>query len=115
MARQNFMCCSSCAAYEIAINPRNYGRLYAFYNRQSNDAWELGRWDRKPTGRLKDTLYIQFGLVRGADNEEIERMKVVQAGRTIVEEAEALGLQVKWNGTAEQAIGILPEPMPVAA
>lgn len=108
VARQNYMCCGSCAGAAIASEPRGHGRPYAFYCQQSNEAWEREGRGRGPyTGDLEQTLYVNFGFYSGNDDESPTLF--LNAGRTIVSEAEALGLRVSWDGAASSAIGILPE------
>ena len=58
-ARQAFSCCSSCAWYELGEAGKS--ELCVFYNRQSNDAWMLGRRRRQErSDTLQQTLFLQW-------------------------------------------------------
>lgn len=83
-ARQNHLCCSTCASTDLhqkVVEEGEHGSLgYAFYHEQ--DAEGLKR-DR--------AVYIGFGSVTGddADDEEI--------GHIVASSARAAGLTVEWN------------------
>lgn len=103
-AKQNFMCCSSCAWYELGgtalAGVRNEAlpppEKVVFYNKQANaSAWFTREyWSEKNrrTFMLQSHLWLQW-----AGN-----------GQEIVAALQRQGLNVEWNGTEEQGICIVP-------
>lgn len=75
-ARQDFMCCQSCACYEI---PEDKGSKYVFYHQQDTE-----------NAIESNSLHLAW-----AGN-----------GKEIVRLAEEAGLIVEWEGTEAKRIGV---------
>lgn len=75
-ARQNFMCCQTCACYEI---PESYSKKYVFYHEQDTE-----------NAISSNSLHLAW-----AGN-----------GKEIVKLAEEAGLSVEWEGTEAKRIQV---------
>ena len=101
VAKQNYLCCSSCAGYDLAIK---YGKAcdegkgdkiqgYVFYNKQDTEG-------------LNETgdVFLAYGQISYWDNEKnVEKytgpLTTVQVGNKIKELCEELGIRYKWDGS----------------
>lgn len=96
ISRQNFTCCATCGASEIATEIEDfeaYGRPargYAFFHQQDTES-------------VVDTghLYLSFGAANGETDAEF-----VEIGQEVFEALNAVGLKVRWDGKLEHRIGI---------
>ena len=110
IARQNFMCCSSCAGYKIAVDIEKMikggkkkekitGCVY--YNKQSGKTLRDG-----------GAFYLQYGQVNTEKYGDVG-LPTVECGRLIVEALVKNGLEVEWDGTEDCAIlvkAVCPKP-----
>lgn len=85
VARQNFLCCNSCAGYSIE-STKPVGTKFVFYDRQDN-------------AQLKERLktYLSFGIT-GDEDKDYDKYDVESWGREISEVLRHSGLIVDWNG-----------------
>src|SRR5262249_46017524 len=95
VARQNFSCCSNCGHGEMwgemeAMGPNCRPKGYAFYHVQDTESAAEG-----------GGLFVKYGAV--ARGEEA----AVAIGRAIAEELRKAGLTVEWNGSSDQAVGVV--------
>lgn len=97
MARQNFSCCSSCGSYEMSENwesmPKNKKDKYigyVFYDRQS-----AAEMNESPNF---NGIYLQY--------DGFGRKRTVTVGKKIVEVANTLDINVKWDGNANSCVWV---------
>lgn len=92
IARQSFMCCSSCACAGIAANKKLRACSgVVYYHRQDAEVWNNPR---------HKSLMLRFG---SASDDEA---KTVEVGHKIVQRALALGIPTSWNGEAGTCITV---------
>jgi hypothetical protein len=108
IARQNYLCCGTCAGYKIACDAENLvdkGKAVAgavFYHKQAGDRLREGKG-----------FYVNFGTLDTQKHGTIGTMTDEEIGRLVVREFEAARLKVTWNGNTNQAILVEPgEPEP---
>jgi len=93
VARQNFLCCQSCAGAALSQDKRMDKKEtlgYAYYHRQDSDDLKNG------------FVYIAFGPRK--DGDETAWLEV---GLQIVKAASDVGLSIQWDGTTNQRIRVL--------
>lgn len=91
IARMNFMCCQSCAAYEIRCevdkNEKSGKKGFVFWHRQDeDDLWSHG------------CMYLAFGdleTLEYVENDSEDRS--VEVGHTIVEVLKDHGIKTEWD------------------
>ena len=98
IARQNFMCCGSCAGYsltEMAVNKVRAGKVVngaVFYHNQDKESlYNDG------------TLYLGYGNLDSTELGEIG-LPTIEVGKIVVRILEKNGLQYEWDGTEDQRI-----------
>jgi hypothetical protein len=96
LARQNFTCCQTCGHYEIGseIDDAQAGSTrqidgYTFYHMQDTEGACEGGF-----------LYLAYGATAHTPQ------ATVQVGQRIVRALERAGLEVEWNGSAAERIGV---------
>lgn len=96
-ARQNYMCCNSCAGANMPD-----GKPAVYYSRQNDDAWFNGRYPRKGTrcSDLQSKLYLHYGIEDGDDRD---------CGIQVLRALQRHGLPVEWDGDPTNCIVVLPE------
>lgn len=95
VARQNFSCCSNCGHGEMwdemrAMGPNARVIGYAFYHAQDTDSAVEG-----------GGLYVKYGAIERGEE------AAVGIGSIIRDELRRAGLKVDWNGSSNQAIGVV--------
>jgi len=98
LARMNFLCCTTCAGYELATTAEN---LYekgkkvngcVFWNRQSHRSF------------LKEgELYLQYGPLH-TEKFGIIGLDAKEVGKIVCKKLEKYGIEYEWNGDPDQAI-----------
>jgi hypothetical protein len=93
IARQNFLCCQTCAGYELATRigdmpeqKRKKVKGVVYYHNQDNT-------NLKERG----SVYLAYGPVDTARHGEIG-LHGVEVGRAVVKALEAVGLAYEWDG-----------------
>lgn len=99
VARQNFSCCGTCAAYELTTDivtmpdkKRAKVKGVCFYHRQDAEQLNLG-----------DDLMLRYGPVNSKKHGQIG-LEAVQVGRLVTSCLTQAGLVWEWNGSASQCI-----------
>jgi hypothetical protein len=97
-ARMNFQCCQSCgwAAAHNAIKPKHRGVV--FYHGQDAEALE--------GGELCGDLYLAFG---GREDDVEDGYRSLEVGAIVMAEANKRGIAVKWDGTENTRIALVPQ------
>lgn len=101
IARQNFSCCGSCAAYEItgaAAELVKKGRSVlgcCYYTRQDTTRLELG-----------SSLFLKFGSMESSELGKIGE-DTVEVGRRIIEILGRNGLKWVWSGKEDDCIEVI--------
>jgi hypothetical protein len=97
LARQNFLCCSTCGLYALTDRADEleakdeYVAGIVFYHSQDNDDKVDGR-----------KFYISFtGLMEGLSSPAV--------GKAIVKTFTKYGVKTEWNGKADRRIAVLPQ------
>lgn len=124
VARQNFLCCRSCAGTRIAYDLRAYSpekraacKGAVFYTRQ--DAEQLApahRFWRDSSTRPEFSLHISFGQIDFAASQDDDvftvGMDTAAVGRALVAALHRVGLRTSWNGSEDvrvEVVGISEE------
>jgi hypothetical protein len=101
IARSNFMCCQTCAGYDIAqkvsdMTTEEAGKVNGcvYWHRQDED--DL---------RERGALYLAYGPLETTRHGTIGLPTEV-VGRMVVKALEARGLTVKWNGNGNDRIWV---------
>lgn len=93
VARQNFMCCGSCASAELASMVRERdARGAVYYHRQEGERLRAGA----------ERVYLAYGAGDGASESE-DRV----IGLEIVHAAQRNGLAVDWDGDVTKCVVVL--------
>jgi hypothetical protein len=107
IARQNFMCCSSCACSQIANDAEKLvdkGQKIAggvFYHKQDGDNLRDGR-----------EFYVRFGQI-DTQKHGVLGISDEQIGRLVIQEFEKARIRAQWDGNIRTAILVQPgEPDP---
>lgn len=105
VARQNFLCCQSCAGYKIATDVEKMldaGKVVAgwvFYHRQDYNSAFVGE------GRYPANGELYLAYTGGSTNKyEKNGLQTVEIGRLVVKELEAAGLVYEWDGSEDSRI-----------
>ena len=99
VARQNFLCCQSCAGYALATRigemkeeKRAKVKGVVYYHNQDNT-------NLKERG----SVYLAYGPVDTAEHGEIG-LSGVEVGNAVVKALQAVGLDYEWNGSDAERI-----------
>ena len=92
IARQNYMCCGGCAGAQIFEDAKvrclDGG---VFFHRQEGDRLREGQ----------EEVYLAYGSV------DENSLPVARVGEMIREEAERVGLEVKWDGDPSKCVVVV--------
>ncbi|MET8630708.1 hypothetical protein ABZW30_44660 [Kitasatospora sp. NPDC004669] len=91
VAREDFMCCSSCGHAEIGAEASPDTRGFVYFHHQGTDRAAAGQG-----------LTLYYG---GFDDSE---QTTASVGQRVVAALEQVGLPVEWNGNAGRAIEVTP-------
>ena len=105
VARQNFRCCQSCAAYEIATDVEKMldnGKTvhgWVFYHRQDYDSAFVGNRRYPANGEL----YLAY---TGGSTSKYEKngLPTVEIGKMVAQALTEAGLVYEWDGSEDQRI-----------
>lgn len=103
IARQNHLCCGSCASYSCFGDARTRDekgkpvRGAVYYHRQSNDDL-VGARD----------LYIGYGAYEDTEGNSVVDDRVV--GRTVSEVLRTAGLTIEWDGSPDTCVKVIFYP-----
>lgn len=110
VARQNYLCCSSCAGYGLTEDiqkmvdkgkPRPKGTLY--YHRQDADALKE---PKRGYGRLdRGTMMLRYGPVDSTKYGSIG-LPVEECGQIICQILKEVGIKFEWSGKGSECIAI---------
>lgn len=100
-ARTNFMCCRSCAGYDLHTKAKDHPEIIGcvFYCKQSEE-----RLKGTPVG--KGDLYLSFGAT---DAGEKSGLTTIDIGKLLVVCLQDAGLHPEWDGTANKSIYVSEE------
>lgn len=95
IARQNFMCCASCASYDLYHKAKN-GQPVLFYHRQDT-----------PRITSDQGVFLRFGINKNFEvSPENERLLDACFGSHVARIAEELDLKVDWDGDPYKCIWV---------
>lgn len=104
IARQNYLCCRSCAGYDLGTRvskmtdeERVAFKGAAFYTQQDGS----GMHERRFQG-----LYIGYGQVGCHGHEKDYGLPTVEVGHVVKRCLEAQGLEVEWDGDEASRIWV---------
>lgn len=100
-ARANFMCCRSCASYDLFTKAKDKEDILGavYYCKQAEEHLN----EKKPG---KGDLYISFGVSEGG---ELKSLKDAYIGKLLVMCLQDVGLHPDWNGDENDAIYVSEE------
>lgn len=105
IARQNFMCCNGCAAYELGSRVgekiaagKNVGKIkgVVFYTKQDNDRLFDEGMTYLSFGKLECSLASGKTQIVGLDDFEVAKI--------VCEELQKHGIPYEWNGDVDTRI-----------
>jgi len=104
MARMNFLCCQSCAGYQICEDTSkliNSGRKkkedikgFVYFHRQDNEGWEAGQG-----------MFLSYGILYTAEHGDIG-VDEKGTGELICKLLKQRGIPHEWNGNVGERIYI---------
>ncbi len=99
IARQSYLCCSSCADSKIASDvddqsdtKRNKVKGACFYNKQNTEH-----------ARITGNLYLSYGPINTYTHGQVG-LGTQEVGKIVVKCLEEAGLVVEWNGDVQKRI-----------
>lgn len=97
LARMNFMCCQSCAGYQLGDDAKKRNaKGWVFWHNQDEDSFQRNH-----------TLFIAFTGVDESGAKPKKANKTVTIGRELYDALKAQGLYVDWNGSKDRRIEVV--------